>query len=271
MRAIVSKLPEPVKNILRRVKYKVRATFYYGSERYCPVCSKSSRKFRQFGTDQRDDAECAHCGSLERHRFVWLFLQEKTNLFDGEPKKMLHIAPERCFEPRFKKHLRNDYLTADLFSLQAMVRMDITDIQYPDQSFDVILCSHVLEHVPDDKKAMREFFRVLKNNGWAILLVPITKDKTFEDASIIEPEERFKAFGQKDHVRAYGPDYVDRLRDSGFTVEIFQANDLIPKSDAIKMGMVSSVGDIYYCTKEKHPIKYNAANTAQQWKENSTN
>jgi SAM-dependent methyltransferase len=95
---------------------------------------------------------------------------------------------------------------------RAMVRMDITDIQYPKDTFDVIYCSHVLEHVVDDRKAMREFHRVLRPDGWALLLVPITVEKTFEDPSVTDPEERLSVFGQEDHVRCYGPDYVERLR-----------------------------------------------------------
>lgn len=202
-----------------------------------------------FGIVPREDAQCVHCGALERHRFLWLFLQKKTDLFDGKPKKMLHVAPEHCFESRFKKRLDDDYLTADLFNPRAMVKMDITDIQYADQSFDVIYCSHVLEHVPDDKQAMREFLRVLKNDGWAILLVPIISEKTFEDSSIVDPKKRLKAFGQEDHVRRYGPDYVDRLHDVGFNVEISKVGDLADRNDALKMGLTSASGDIFYCTK----------------------
>ncbi len=127
--------------------------------------------------------------------------------------------------------------------------MDITNIEYPDQSFDVIYCSHVLEHVQDDKRAMREFFRVLKNNGWAILLVPITSEKTFEDPSIIEPLERLQAFGQENHVRRYGPDYVDRLCEAGFSVEVTKVNDLVQSNEAVKMGLTLASGEIYYCTK----------------------
>ena len=133
---------------------------------------------------------------------------------------MLHVAPEACFEARFKKILGDRYLTADLFNPRAMVKMDITDIRYPDHSFDVIYCGHVLEHVLDDRKAMSEFYRTLKTSGWAILLVPIIADETFEDASIVEPEDRLAAFGQADHVRIYGPDYVDRLRAVGFEVQV---------------------------------------------------
>ncbi|MCL4743728.1 class I SAM-dependent methyltransferase [Candidatus Kuenenia sp.] len=128
--------------------------------------------------------------------------------------------------------------------------MDITNIQYPDQSFDVIYCSHVLEHVDDDKQAMREFFRVLKNSGWAILLVPFTSEKTYEDPSIIEPAKRLKAFGQEDHVRRYGSDYVDRLREAGFIVKVTNVNDLVNGDEAVRMGLTPASGEIYYyCTK----------------------
>ena len=248
MSAVTTKLPEWVKKPVRRLQDVLRKVPYYGKGRFCPVCCKSSRHFRHFGRMQRKDAKCVHCGSLERHRFLWLFLQKKTDLFNGKPKKMLHVAPERCLADRFKDRIDGDYVTADLFNPRAMVKMDITDIQYADQTFDVIYCSHVFEHVPDDKQAMREFFRVLKNNGWAILIVPITCDKTFEDSSIVDPKERLKAFGQEDHVRRYGPDYVDRLRDAGFTVETTRISDLVDRSDAVRMGLTSA-GNIYYCTK----------------------
>ena len=168
--------------------------FYYGKGRFCPICGRSSRRFRKFGVIPRDDAQCPHCGSLERHRLLWIYVSRETNLFDGTPKKMLHFAPELCLQSMFKKRLGDNYLTADLFDPHAMIKMDITNIEYPDQSFDVIYCSHVLEHVLDDRKAMREFFRVLKKDGWAILLVPDGSKTTFEDPSIIEPEERLKAF-----------------------------------------------------------------------------
>jgi SAM-dependent methyltransferase len=188
---------------------------------------------------------------LERHRLVWLFLVTRSNLFDGKPKKMLHVAPEPCFQSRLKERLGEHYLTADLFSRKAMVKMDITDIDYPDQSFDVIYCSHVLEHVPDDRKAMREFHRTLKQDGWAILLVPITADKTFEDPSVTTPEERLRVYGQADHVRRYGPDYVDRLREAEFNVDIIKAKDLVPPEQAIQMGLTRTRDEICYCTRSR--------------------
>ena len=122
-------------------------------------------------------------------------------------------------------------------------------------AYTVILCSHVLEHVLDDKQAMREFYRVLMNDQWAIILVPITSETTFEDSSIVDPEGRLKAFGQHDHVRRYGPDYVERLCDAGFTVETTKVGDLATSYEAVRMGLVLAGGDryasgaIYYCTK----------------------
>ena len=249
MGILISCLPEWVKTPLRSARNVMLALPYYGKGRYCSVCGKSSSHFMTYGTPRRENAKCFHCSALERHRLLGLFLQKKTDLFDGKPKKILHVAPEPCLESMLKERLGGDYLTADLFNPRAMVKMDICDIQYPDQSFDVIYCSHVLEHVPEDKQAMREFFRVLKNNGWAILNVPITREKTFEDSSIVDPKERLKAFGQEDHVRRYGPDYVERLRDSGFTVEIIKVGDLANGDEAVRMGLTSDSGDIYYCTK----------------------
>jgi SAM-dependent methyltransferase len=190
-----------------------------------------------------------HCGALERHRLLWIYLTDRTNLFDGKPKRVLHVAPERWFALRFKNQLGEGYITADLHDPGAMVKMDIMDIQYPDETFDVIYCSHVLEHVSDDRKAMREFFRVLKNDGWAILTVPITASETYEDPSIVDPDEREKAFGQKDHVRRYGPDYVDRLRDAGFEVTITKVDDLVPEEQRAELGLTYFSGEIHYCTK----------------------
>ena len=250
MRVLVSKLPEWAKSPLRHTRNVLKALPYYGTGRYCPVCDKTSNRFRAFGVvTAREDAQCPHCGALERHRLVWLFLNNNTDLFDGQSKKMLHVAPEPCFEKQLKRDLGRDYLTADLFNPRAMVTMDICNINYPDNSFDSIYCSHVLEHVADDKQAIREFFRVLKTNCWAILNVPIMSKATFEDPSIIDPEARLEAFGQSDHVRRYGLDYADRLRDAGFTVQVIKVADLASRGDAVTMGLTPASGEIYYCIK----------------------
>ena len=219
------------------------------SARYCPICDRDSDRFLPFGLKQREDAQCPNCLSLERHRLSWVFLQKRTDLFSSLLKTLLHIAPEQCFEPRFRAHLGDNYTTADLESPTADVRMDIMDIRYPDCVFDAIYCSHVLEHVSDDQKAMRELYRVLKVGGWAILLVPIYSNITFEDPTIVDPEQRVKAFGQHDHVRRYGPDYADRLTCAGFQVTTCTVKDLAAEEDAKRMGLTKASGQIFYCQK----------------------
>ncbi len=151
-------------------------------------------------------------------------------------------------EPLLRNRLGECYITGDLEDPRADVRLDITDIKYPDATFDVIYCSHVLEHVPEDRVAMRELRRVLKPNGWAILLVPVSGDHTYEDPSITDPAERLKAFGLEDHVRQYGRDFVDRLREAGFAVDVIEASDLYSDRQAIRMGLRGDVGEIYRCS-----------------------
>jgi SAM-dependent methyltransferase len=179
---------ERAKKFVQSTRNFVRSLPSRGQGRWCPVCEKAARKFHTFGVVPRTDAACPFCRALERHRLVWLYFGKRTDLFRQTPGKMLHVAPEQCFEDRLRSRLGRNYVTADLADPRAMVKMDITDIPYPDESFEVIYCSHVLEHVPDDQKAMKEFYRVLKPGGWAILLVPITADKTFEDPAIVDPE-----------------------------------------------------------------------------------
>ena len=220
------------------------------NRRYCPVCRMPIKKFVEFGIVQkREDAKCIRCGALERHRLVWLYFKRMTDLFDGCPKNMLHVAPERAFENLLKCHLSSGYLTADLHNSRAMIRMDITNIGYADETFDVIYCSHVLEHVPDDRRAIRELHRVLKSNGWAVLLVPITADRTFEDPSITDPTDRLRLFGHKGHLRRYGPDFVERLKEAGFKVKVTAASDFLAEEEIVRMGITDAAGEIYCCTK----------------------
>jgi len=165
---------------------------------------------------------------------------------------VLHVAPEAVFGPRFARVPGVDYHSADLHDPDAMERMDVTDIQHPPGSFDVVFCSHVLEHVEDDRRAMREFHRVLGEHGWAILLVPITAERTFEDPSVTDPAERRALFGQSDHVRRYGPDYVERLREAGFTVTLRTASDILMPGEARRYSIPPSIAPVYLCTKRSH-------------------
>lgn len=187
----------------------------------CPCCGAHLPKFIPGGVNLRPNAMCPSCGSLERHRLMQLYFQTRTNLYTDR-LKVLHFAPEACLERGLDNNPMIDYVSADLYSPRAKQKIDITDIPYPDASFDVVLCSHVLEHIPDDRKAMRELLRVLKPDGWALLQVPIDlrRDVTFEDPTVTDPAERARLFGQHDHVRWYGRDYPDRLRECGFDVRI---------------------------------------------------
>lgn len=248
MKKIYRFLPHWVKRNVWALINTIRHLPYRGEGRYCPVCGKKSKVFTPFGNPPRNDARCMFCGALERHRFIWLYFTIFTDLFT-RTGKILHVAPELCFEPLLQKRLKDKYISADLLSPRVMIKMDITDIQFPDGYFDVIYCSHVLEHVTDDLKALREFFRVLKPDGWAILLVPIHGEKTVEYPQVSEPSERLRLFGQEDHVRMYGHDYVDRLREAGFMVKIDTVSSLFTRDDITLMGLTSDCGDIYYCTR----------------------
>ena len=218
--------------------------FLLWKKKYCPLCEKKA-VFKSFGIKPRENALCPNCMSLERHRLLWIYLHEKTNLFNNFNLRILHIAPERCFSDILVKKYKN-YLTGDLYKPNVMEKIDITDIKYPDESFDIIICNHVLEHIPDDIKAMSEFFRVLSKGGWAILLVPVfSLEKTYEDFSIDTPEGRLNAFGQSDHVRKYGQDYIDRLRSVGFNVTITKAEDFLSRRKMKKMGIINET--MFHC------------------------
>ena len=218
-----------------RLKTFVRKLRFNGSKYHCPICVSNLRCLRPkgfsfpvlsekavIGGGYRLNAQCPVCKSTDRERLLYLYLSKRTDVFKDRVK-LLHVAPEPGLSACFKNSLNIDYLTADISSSEVMVKMDITDIGYPDGSFDIIICNHVLEHIIDDIKAMRELCRVLKPGGWGILQVPISLvlEQTFEDFSVTEPAAREEVFGQSDHVRIYAMDYVERLNRSGFAVKLF--------------------------------------------------
>lgn len=196
--------------------------WYYRGNRFTdPIDGSSYSAFLPYGYKTvRPNALCPGTLSLERHRLLWLYLQNKTS-FLTDSLKVLHIAPEQVFHKKFNSFINWDYTTADLYSPLAEIKADICALPFEDEKYDLILCNHVLEHIPDDLKAMRELHRVLKKGGTLIAQVPLEEDrlKTFEDDSITDKKERTEAFGQYDHVRQYGLDYYQRLESVGFKSE----------------------------------------------------
>ena len=222
-KSILNTIPRPW---LIKVSYLVRPIIAFslkGDKFTDPIDGKNFRKFLPYGYGkQRENALSPSTLSLERHRLIWLFLRDETTFFTSNKKlKTLHIAPEQCFLDIFRKQENLEYTTSDLESPIADVKADICDLPFKDNSFDVVFCNHVLEHIADDKKAMQELFRVMKKGGFGIFQIPqdIARETTFEDNSITDKKERAKIFGQYDHVRIYGRDYFNKLRSIGFKVD----------------------------------------------------
>lgn len=231
-KSILNTVPRP---LLIKASYWVSpivSLYLKGSTYTDPIDGKSFRKFLPYGYGtQRENALAPGTLSLERHRLLWLYLQNETDFFTAS-KKVLHIAPEQCYLKLFRNQKNLDYITADLFSPLADVKADICDLPFEENTYDVVFCNHVLEHIVDDKKAMSELYRVLKPGGFGIFQIPqdLSLETTYEDFSITSKEERKKHFGQYDHVRIYGKDYFDKLRTAGFTVnEVDYSKKIAPE------------------------------------------
>ena len=209
---------------------------YLGRGRECPICGARRRRFLPYGyVTSREDALCPHCLSLERHRMIWLWLERHSDLFATHPR-LLHIAPEVSLMRHFKRHYKghsDNYITADLESPLADMHFDVQHIPMETRSIDVVICNHLLEHVVNDRLALKELHRILKPGGWGIMLVPEDRSRatTFEDDTITDPAERTRLFGQYDHRRVYGRDYDDRLRRAGFEVERIAATGLVTAAE----------------------------------------
>lgn len=254
---IKSILPQIAINKYRTYKNEKK---YKGRDVFCPICNSSFKIFGSFGIIKRENVRCHNCGSLERHRLIFIYINEKFNLFNNSSKdkiKLLHFAPEKIFYDIFSDNNGIEYTACDLFPEKyqyngktEITKADITKIPFEDNSFDFIICSHVLEHIPNDRLAMSELYRVLSKNGNSILQVPIdyTREQTYEDQNITSPEERLKVFGQDDHVRIYGKDYKTRLKDSGFIVNEDNYISTLNKVDIYKYGLMESEL-IYHCRK----------------------
>ncbi|MGB5317849.1 class I SAM-dependent methyltransferase [Eudoraea sp.] len=231
LKIALNTLPRPLLIKLSYLARPVLEQFLKGKKYTDPIDGKQFKTFLPYGYEfPRENVLSPSTLSLERHRLLWLYLERETDFFTS-PYKVLHFAPEQAFYKRFKKLPFKSYITTDLNSPLAEVKADICSLPFEDNSFDIILCNHVLEHIPDDRKAMSELYRVMKPGGWGILQIPqdLKREITFEDDSITDKKERAKIFGQYDHVRIYGLDFFDRLREVGFKVkEVDYTNVLTP-------------------------------------------
>jgi SAM-dependent methyltransferase len=219
-----------------------------GSGVECPICSAQLRFFLPFGVGGklRASAFCPACSSLERDRAGWLHLTHNRALRPG--LRLLHVAPEACLEPRLRHVLGDGYVTADLVRDDVDYNVSVEELPFPEARFDAVICNHVLEHVTDDRRAMRELYRVLIPGGWALLQVPLepAREQTLEDPSVTSPAERRRRFGQHDHVRSYGQDYSRRLREAGFEVEPVSVRDEYDTEEIRCFGLVAS-DTVFFC------------------------
>jgi SAM-dependent methyltransferase len=228
-----------------------------GSKLECPICNHTASRFISFGNPKRENAKCPNCGSLERHRLIWLYITEKGLLLEQNRIRILHFAPEECLFPKLSTISSINYSPCDLHPenypktyRKKISEINVCDIQYASNTFDAIICNHVLEHIKDDKKAMSEIFRVLKPGGWSILQVPIdySQQITLEEISPLSPQEREKLFGQFDHVRLYGVDYLERLKNIGFEVYLEQYC-LTLNTSLVKKFSLDKQETIFFCVK----------------------
>ncbi|MBO7220081.1 MAG: methyltransferase domain-containing protein [Alistipes sp.] len=247
-------IPRPILQRFAGLCVPILGLWYAGKGRKCPICGKQVREFLPYGYGaSRRDALCPRCLALERHRLLWLYLERETTLLQGYPT-LLHIAPEVALKRQFERHYgkkhADNYLTADLESPLAKLHFDVQDIPLEDESMDVVICNHILEHVEDDRKALRELHRILRKGGWGVVLVPqdYEREMTFEDDSITSPEERARIFGQYDHRRIYGRDYAERVRECGFEVEEIEYENTLSEEERKQY---STAGERLYIIKRK--------------------
>lgn len=232
---ILNLIPRPVLQRVAEWIVPVVGLLYLGKGKQCPLCGCQRRKFMPYGyVTSRENALCPNCLSLERHRLLWLWLVRESDIGRGAMAlpKMLHIAPEVALMRKFKKMYASTpdrYVTADLESPLADMHFDVQQIPLEAESFDAVICNHIMEHVEDDGKALSELYRIMRRGGWGVILSPVEleREKTFEDDTITDPAERTRIFGQYDHRRIYGRDYAARLREAGFEVyDIDYKNEL---------------------------------------------
>ena len=238
-------VPRRGRDALRALRKRAQKLAYRGDRVECPCCESRWRRF--LPSWNRPNAICPECRSHERHRGLWLFLKHRHPELFTDELSLLHFAPEDCFKRPFGSLPRLRWTTADLDAPDAMEHFDITAIPHPDGCFDAIICSHVLEHVTDDRRAMSELARILKPDGWAIVMVPLDAGRaaTYEDPAVLDPADRKREFWQEDHVRLYGRDFPERLRAAGF--EVHADRFLAELEPALRQRFVTGADEIFVC------------------------
>lgn len=252
-----------IKAFLRNIRTIIRKIIYRGDKFICPYCNFKSNGFYKIGqvhqaniihniigTGVRNGG-CYSCDSVDRDRLLYAYFNNEIDIFkDNLNLSILHLAPEWRLSELFLKHKYKMYVCRDKFMPgykypKHTINMDVLDIKFNDNTFDWVICNHVLEHISDDKKAMNEIYRVLKVGGKAILQVPVsnTLEETYENPNVTTDEDRIQHYGQFDHVRIYGQDYVARLTAVGFKVERINISDKYKQFGVIKEE------DLFICTK----------------------
>lgn len=220
------KIKKKIYSIFYRLPVQLRQKLFSGKEYECSVCNSKLRKFISAAPGSRSGKRCPVCKSLERHRIACIYLTEIYKIHIKKDLRVLHFAPESGLKNKMLTFSFVEYLTADLMSDDVDLKLDICKIDLPDNRFDFVFCSHVLEHVEDDRQAMKEIFRVLAPGGSGLIMVPMVEaGPTIEDPNEKNPNERLRRFGQIDHVRLFGMDIVDRLQDAGFMVTIYKPTE----------------------------------------------
>ncbi len=227
-----------------------RGLMFIGTKIHCPCCGWSFRYFIKSGNSlkRRDCGYCPRCNSKARHRRNFLYLKRRTNLFQDD-LRLLHVAPKYSLSRVFSKLKKLDYIAIGLQNdLNITALMDLSKTSFSSNVVDCIVCIHVLEHIETDRLAIGELYRVLKPGGWAVVSVPIRLDQiTYEDPTITSRADRKREFNEKDHVRIYGYDFEDRLKDAGFEVEKNLGTSLDP-NDMRKYGLMDDE-TIFHLTK----------------------
>ena len=229
---------------LRRLRNRAAPLLYAGNAFHCPACERSFRKFRTAGRERRRNAVCPGCAARERDRLASLFLRDMA-----PTTRILHIAPEACLAERLRELAGGGYVSADLMRTDVHERLDMLALPHRDGTFGGVYCSHVLQDVRDDIRAMAEVFRVLAPGGWAILNVPVHGAKTKDHPDAPRHVRAADDPRPPEHLRTYGRDFPERMAAAGFRVRVATAADLAAEAEQRRFGIESAAGAIHFGAK----------------------